>query len=414
MKCFMFTSVGLAILFSLTLCLSSQAMPQDDSATKEVAEEEQAGDPIMKLHRLGLSGSAVRELLGQLEEAEGTQFHKLLANQDEVNTWSFGISPSVSSLDGEFTHPDGRLVQTYTDLGLKFQPVEPAYLARQLGLPEGQGLIVREQDESGAGFKNGFRVGDIVLAVDDVIIGSTTDVMATLAAARGSQSLVKAKRDGDPIELTIKLSEPDPPQSPQRWILGIYLESISELAMAQLNLEGGIVVTRLIDGGAAGKSGIVKHDIITHVAGQPVHSPEQLREILAKSNGEKLKVDFVRGGNKLSVTFAPERYVDQGEINQAEIVGDVKIDAKQMIEDLEPSFDVMGYVRESKPLVDTKLAELFMNELKQADEATATGSKLAELEQQVNELTKAVQKLQESTNGVDDLDGLDDKQDERK
>ena len=411
MKCFMFTSVGLAILFSLTLCLSSQAMPQDDSATKEVAEEEQAGDPIMKLHRLGLSGSAVRELLGQLEEAE-TQFHKLLANQDEVNTWSFRISPSVSSLDGEFTDPDGRLVQTYTALGLKFQPVEPAYLARQLGLPEGQGLIVREQDESGAGFKNGFRVGDIVLAVDDVIIGSTTDVMATLAAARGSQSLVKAKRDGDPIELTIKLSEPDPPQSPQRWILGIYLESISELAMAQLNLEGGIVVTRLIDGGAAGKSGIVKHDIITHVAGQPVHSPEQLREILAKSNGEKLKVDFVRGGNKLSVTFAPERYV--GEIKQAEIVGDVKIDAKQMIEDLEPSFDVMGYVRESKPLVDTKLAELFMNELKQADEATATGSKLAELEQQVNELTKAVQKLQESTNGVDDLDGLDDKQDERK
>ena len=387
-------------------------MPQDDNATKEVAEEEQAGDPIMKLHRLGLKGSAVRELRGQLEEAQGTQFHKLLANQDEVNTWSFGISPSVSSLDGEFTHPDGRLVQTYTDLGLKFQPVEPAYLARQLGLPEGQGLIVREQYESGAGFKNGFRVGDIVLAVDDVIIGSTTDVMATLAAARGSQSLVKAKRDGDPIELTIKLSEPDPPQSPQRWILGIYLESISELAMAQLNLEGGIVVTRLIDGGAAGKSGIVKHDIITHVAGQPVHSPEQLREILAKSNGEKLKVDFVRGGNKLSVTFAPERYV--GEIKQAEIVGDVKIDAKQMIEDLEPSFDVMGYVRESKPLVDTKLAELFMNELKQADEATAIGSKLAELEQQVNELTKAVQKLQESTNGVDDLDGLDDKQDERK
>ena len=109
MKCFMFTSVGLAILFSLTLCLSSQAMPQDDNATKEVAEEEQAGDPIMKLHRLGLRGSAVRELLGrellgrellgQLEEAEGSQFHKLLANQDEVNTWSFGISPSVSSLD---------------------------------------------------------------------------------------------------------------------------------------------------------------------------------------------------------------------------------------------------------------------------------------------------------------------------
>ena len=398
MKCFMFTSVGLAILFSLTLCLSSQAMPQDDSATKEVAEEEQAGDPIMKLHRLGLSGSAVRELLGQLEEAE-TQFHKLLANQDEVNTWSFGISPSVSSLDGEFTDPDGRLVQTYMDLGLKFQPVEPAYLARQLGLQEGQGLIVREQDESGAGFKNGFRVGDIVVAADDVIIGSTTDLMATLAEARGSQSLVKAKRDGDPIELTIKL-RPAPAQSPQRWILGIHLESISELARAQLNLEGGIVVTRLIDGGAAGKAGIVKHDIITHVAGQPAHTPEQLREILAKSNGEKLKVDFVRGGNKFSVTFAPERYVAQNKFLFGKI-GYAKPDTKWVVED-------------SKPLIDTKLAEIFTNKQKQDDETTAKGSKLAELEQQVNELTKAVQKLQESINGLNDLDGFDDQQDERK
>ena len=409
MKCFMFKSVGLAIMFSLTLCLSTQAMPQGDDVPIEVAEEQQVDDSEMALAQLGLRGAAIRELLGQQDlSTRGYQF--LLPSGS--GTWKILNQNVPLSLDGEFADSDWLLVQTYMDLGLKFQPVEPAYLARQLGLPEGQGLIVREQDESGAGFKNGFRVGDIVLAVDDVIIGSTTDVMATLAAARGSQSLVKAKRDGDPIELTIKLSEPDPPQSPQRWILGIYLESISELAMAQLNLEGGIVVTRLIDGGAAGKSGIVKHDIITHVAGQPVHSPEQLREILAKSNGEKLKVDFVRGGNKLSVTFAPERYV--GEIKQAEIVGDVKIDAKQMIEDLEPSFDVMGYVRESKPLVDTKLAELFMNELKQADEATAIGSKLAELEQQVNELTKAVQKLQESTNGVDDLDGLDDKQDERK
>ena len=410
MKCFMFKSVGLAIMFSLTLCLSTQAMPQGDDVPIEVAEEQQVDDSEMALAQLGLRGAAIRELLGQQDlSTRGYQF--LLPSGS--GTWKILNQNVPLSLDGEFADSDWLLVQTYMDLGLKFQPVEPAYLARQLGLPEGQGLIVREQDESGAGFKNGFRVGDIVVAADDVIIGSTTDLMATLAEARGSQSLVKAKRDGDPIELTIKL-RPAPAQSPQRWILGIYLESISELAMAQLNLEGGIVVTRLIDGGAAGKSGIVKHDIITHVAGQPVHSPEQLREILAKSNGEKLKVDFVRGGNKLSVTFAPERYVDQGEINQAEIVGDVKIDAKQMIEDLEPSFDVMGYVRESKPLVDTKLAELFMNELKQADEATATGSKLAELEQQVNELTKAVQKLQESTNGVDDLDGLDDKQDERK
>ena len=280
-------------------------------------------------------------------------------------------------------------MQTYTDLGLKFQPVEPAYLARQLGLPEGQGLIVREQDESGAGFKNGFRVGDIVLAVDDVIIGSTTDVMATLAAARGSQSLVKAKRDGEPIELTIKLSEPDPAQSPERWILGIYPESISELAMAQLNLEGGIVVSGLTEGGAAGKSGLVEHDIITHVDGQSAHTPEQLREILAKSNGEELKVDFVRGGNKFSVSFAPERHVDQVEVNWSQDIGDVKLDVERL-------------------LGSEQFVELFANEGEPIDDSAATGSKLAELEQQVNELTKAVQKLQES------IDGFGDQQEDRK
>ena len=386
MKCFMFKSVGLAIMFSLTLCLSTQAMPQGDDVPIEVAEEQQVDDSEMALAQLGLRGAAIRELLGQQDlSTRGYQF--LLPSGS--GTWKILNQNVPLSLDGEFADSDWLLVQTYMDLGLKFQPVEPAYLARQLGLPEGQGLIVREQDESGAGFKNGFRVGDIVLAVDDVIIGSTTDVMATLAAARGSQSLVKAKRDGEPIELTIKLSEPDPAQSPERWILGIYPESISELAMAQLNLEGGIVVSGLTEGGAAGKSGLVEHDIITHVDGQSAHTPEQLREILAKSNGEELKVDFVRGGNKFSVSFAPERHVDQVEVNWSQDIGDVKLDVERL-------------------LGSEQFVELFANEGEPIDDFAATGSKLAELEQQVNELTKAVQKLQES------IDGFGDQQEDRK
>lgn len=382
MKCLLFKSVGLAILFSLTMCLSAQAMLQDDNAPKEVAEVEQADDPKMTLARIGLRGLASSELLGQHEEIF-PQSIQLLDPSGLRTLWA-----PFLSLDGEFADADGRLVETYMDLGLKYQPVEPAYLAKQLGLPEGQGLIVRDQEESGAGFKNGFRVGDIVLAVDDTIIGSTTDLMAALTETRGSQCLVKAKRDGSPIELTIKLSEPDPAQSPQRWILGIYPEAISELAMAQLDLEGGIVVTGLTEGGAAGKSGIVKHDIITHVDGQPVHTPEQLREILVKSNGEELKVDFVRGGNELSVTFVPERHVDHGKQN----VGYINVDASWMLR-----YDT------------SRINDLMLTyDLAQDVETADKGSKLEELEQQVNELTKAVEKLQESR------ERFDDQQEERK
>lgn len=73
--------------------------------------------------------------------------------------------------------------------------VAPPFVARRLraavGLPEREGVLVREVEEGGPAAGAGVDAGDLIVAVDGVPVGGVDDLQAALAGADG------------PIELTI-------------------------------------------------------------------------------------------------------------------------------------------------------------------------------------------------------------------
>lgn len=83
-----------------------------------------------------------------------------------------------------------------------------------------------------------------------------------------------------------------------RVTLGVYVASIKdyeEYAERELAVKNGVVVTEVIDGGAAQYAGILPTDIIIEVDKKEIRSAEDLAEIMSRFKiGDKVEITLVR------------------------------------------------------------------------------------------------------------------------
>lgn len=88
-------------------------------------------------------------------------------------------------------------------LGLSLQPV-PAQVAKQLGITEGEGLVVTDVDQAGPSAEAGIARGDVVLEINRVAVKSVDDVQAALDRAGDRPVLMLVARKGGTVYLTIR------------------------------------------------------------------------------------------------------------------------------------------------------------------------------------------------------------------
>ncbi len=80
-------------------------------------------------------------------------------------------------------------------LGLDLDPL-PAKLAAFFKCPDNQGLLVKDVRPNSLAEKAGFKVGDVLIRVNDAQLGSPTDIQHSLVGAAGSVFEVQFVRDG--------------------------------------------------------------------------------------------------------------------------------------------------------------------------------------------------------------------------
>jgi len=91
-------------------------------------------------------------------------------------------------------------------LGLSVEPLTPA-LARQLGVSESRGLIVRNVQDGSPAANAGLRPGDIIVEVDRHPIASVSDLKRAVDKhAKGTPLLTLVRRDGSSLYAAIPLS----------------------------------------------------------------------------------------------------------------------------------------------------------------------------------------------------------------
>lgn len=88
-------------------------------------------------------------------------------------------------------------------LGLSLQPVTPT-VAKQLGINEGEGLIVTEVDQAGPSAEAGIARGDVVLEINRTAVKSVEDVQTALERAGDRPILMLVARRAGTVYLTVR------------------------------------------------------------------------------------------------------------------------------------------------------------------------------------------------------------------
>lgn len=89
--------------------------------------------------------------------------------------------------------------------------------------------------------------------------------------------------------------------APSAW-LGVFGQEADEALVAQLAIEGGVVLRFVMEGSPAADAGLKVHDVISKVDGETVRSQVDLREaVLENDPGAELTMDVVSGGVKKEV-----------------------------------------------------------------------------------------------------------------
>jgi S1-C subfamily serine protease len=200
--------------------------------------------------------------------------------------------------------------------GISITRIVPGSAAEEAGLQAGDVLIVADDQpvndiptiQKIVGSKN---IGDklTILYERDGHVGST---VATL----------KAKKEGSTSWGTPEFPEfiiPDLKRLPkcEKIILeksgprlGISVTNMTDEARRDLRVKkGGVLITKVDKGSSAANMGLSVNDVIIAVNGTKIHSPEQLKNVVANiSLGTDVAIEYIRYGRKKKVSGTLNEY----------------------------------------------------------------------------------------------------------
>ena len=173
------------------------------------------------------------------------------------------------------------------------------------GIPENiEGVLVSGVSSDGGAYAAGIRKGDIITKVNNSPVTSGLQMSAQIASFRPGEKVpvsymrnnkeftvqVVLKKKGDVITMNIGNR------------LGAELVTLEKSKARQYGIAGGVIVTKILDGGPIGKTRMQSGFVITSVNGQDVTSVEQLSALLATATGP-VRVEGIYPGYDGNYTY---------------------------------------------------------------------------------------------------------------
>ncbi len=177
-------------------------------------------------------------------------------------------------------------------LGVMIRTVD-GNLAKEKGLNLTQGVYVDSLMANSAAGKAGIQVGDVILAVNDVAVNTSSELQGMIARYRPKEKVnLTINRGEKEMQLEVVLNNrngtpnlvsKEAPQILQ--LLGADLEPLTPEQLQQLNINGGVKVTNLYAGKLRQNTKMRTGFIITAIDGKAVNTVEELVGILEHKKG---------------------------------------------------------------------------------------------------------------------------------
>ncbi len=196
-------------------------------------------------------------------------------------------------------------------LGARLQGVTPE-IAETLGLKLPSGALVASVVPNSPAARGGLKSSDLIVAIDGQSVEDPNAFDYRFATRPlGTTSQIDVQRAGRNLKLTLAL-ETAPDTGRNEVVLtgrspfqGARVSNISPAVADELHLDvdtEGVVVTDLVDGGAAANVGFQKGDIIVSVNNQKILKTSDL-EKAARDSARLWRITLVRGGQQINVTL---------------------------------------------------------------------------------------------------------------
>lgn len=179
-------------------------------------------------------------------------------------------------------------------LGVSIQEVNKS-LAESFGLAAPKGALVVEVLSGSPAGKAGLQVGDIIVAVNDKPINTSSDLPQLVAGLPvGSKATLEIVRDKNEKNIALTIgSLPNEKQSTQ---LGkADKKNSNPLGVMVTNNKEGVLITDVDPGGMGAVAGLQERDVVTMLNNQLIDSPQQFYTVSNKlSKGDVVSIRIIR------------------------------------------------------------------------------------------------------------------------
>jgi serine protease Do len=193
-------------------------------------------------------------------------------------------------------------------------------VAKGLGLPEGNGSLLRTVKPGGPAAKAGLQPGDVIVEFNGRPVKDSDALVAMVVGTKPGTSVpITIYRDRQRKSLSVTVDELDlvaeqggqgtqreeAPSTPSPTGFGMEVDAITPDVAQELELprgQGGAVITRVERNSPAANAGLAQGDVILKVNGQLVSSVSQVtRELQRAGSGDTVFLLVWRGGSQVFV-----------------------------------------------------------------------------------------------------------------
>jgi Do/DeqQ family serine protease len=253
----------------------------------------------------GNSGGALIDVNGDLIGINT----RILSKSGGSNGIGFSIP---ANLVREFMHQARNGAEEFQRpwAGMSGQPVD-ADMAASLGMELPVGMVVSDLHQASPFAKVGFKVGDVITAVEGQVVNSPSEMVFRMSVVgMGGRAQITRLRGTEAVELQVEMmAAPNAPtadllQMNENSVLpGLAVARINPAVILRLGLplsSQGVVITNPGPNGT--RVGLRAGDVVQDIDGNPVGNTVDVPTLLAAA-GRKVKMNLLRGGQTLNLQF---------------------------------------------------------------------------------------------------------------
>ncbi|MEL7529884.1 MAG: trypsin-like peptidase domain-containing protein [Bacteroidota bacterium] len=167
-------------------------------------------------------------------------------------------------------------------------------IARSEGLDITEGVLIDQLASLGGAYKGGLDEGDVIVGVNGIEIKNDAKLRELVARNRpGDKIDIKVYRDGRYLDMPIQLTNSSGEtslnafyRSDQLTKLGVEFRDLTDDELARLQIDNGVLVSRLHAGTLRQQTDIKENFIILQVNEEKLDSTEKLTQILEQESGK--------------------------------------------------------------------------------------------------------------------------------